>query len=217
MPVRKKSSTATFTDRADIITKEARLHFPATAQNHAAIWEVLGPLAVAAKGPVLEVASGSGEHLARFSALSPRVHWQGSDPDPGHRASILAYNPGLPEPLDLDVSADWTTSVRWSGIVAINLLHIAPWEATTGLLRGAAAQLSADGWLYLYGAYFFRDRVNAPSNLAFDQGLRSQNPAWGVRWLEEVVKEAELQNLALERVVDMPANNFSLIFRRLAV
>jgi hypothetical protein len=100
--------------------------------------------------------------------------------------------------------------------VAINLLHISPWEATSGLMRAAAAHLHPQGWLYLYGAYLRKDRPNAPSNLAFDQGLREQNPQWGVRWLDEVIKEAELNHLRLDCIKDMPSNNFSLIFRPFA-
>lgn len=172
-----------------------------------------------AAGPILEVASGSGEHLAFFRAQSPGVEWWGSDPEPEHRASILAYNPSLPEPLDLDArvwnprTQEGSVHREWGGIVAINLLHISPWEATVGLLRGAAAHLHPHGWLYLYGAYLRKDHPNAPSNLAFDQGLRAQNPDWGVRWLDQVTNEAELHRLRLDCVIDMPSNNFSLIFR----
>lgn len=209
----RKSSTATYTVPADTITE--RLHFPATAQNRQAIWEVLGPLAASAEGPILEVASGSGEHLAYFSEQNRQVSWQGSDPEPEHRASIQAWNPSLPEPLNLDVTA-WSCTQTWGGLVAINLLHISPWEATAGLMRAAATYLHPQGWLYLYGAYLRKDGPNAPSNLAFDQGLRAQNPQWGVRWLGEVVKEAELNRLRLDSIQDMPSNNFSLIFRPVA-
>lgn len=202
------------TVRAGTITEESRLHFPATLQNRQAIWEVLRPLAELAPGPILEVASGSGEHLAYFQQQDPRITWQGSDPEPEHRASIQAWNPAAPVALDLDVRL-WPSTQQWGGIVAINLLHISPWEATVGLMRGAATHLHPQGWLYLYGAYLRRDRNNAPSNLAFDQSLRQQNPAWGVRWLDEVVAQAELHRLRLDSIVDMPSNNFSLIFRPL--
>lgn len=173
---------------------------------------MLGPLAASAPGPILEVASGSGEHLAYFRQQNPGVCWQGSDPEPIHRASIQAWDPSAPAPLDLDVRS-WRDTRSWGGIVAINLLHISAWEATIGLLKGAAAHLHPAGWLYLYGAYLRKDRPNAPSNLAFDESLRRQNPSWGVRWLDEVVAEAELHQLRLDSCLDMPANNFSLIFR----
>lgn len=198
------------TGRVDTITE--RLHFPATAQNRQAIWEILSPLVDSAPGPILEVASGSGEHLAFFQQQNATAQWQGSDPEPAHRASIRAWNPATPEPLDLDVT-NWTDSRTWGGVVAINLLHISPWKATEGLLQGAARHLHPQGWLYLYGAYLRKEGPNAPSNLAFDRGLRAQNPAWGVRWLDEVVAQGELQGLRLDSITDMPANNFSLIFR----
>lgn len=208
----KKSSTATFTGQADIITDELRLDFPATARNREAIWEVLGPLVDEKRGPILEVASGTGQHLAHFSALRPAQIWQGSDPDPRHRASIQAWNPDLPEPLDLDAAGHWP-SKAWGGIIAINMVHISAWEATEGLLRGARQHLVKNGWLYLYGAYLRREGVNAPSNIAFDEDLRRQNPLWGVRDLEEVCSLAGECGMSLEKLVEMPANNFSLIFR----
>lgn len=173
------------------------------------------PLVEENRGPILEVASGSGEHLAYFHRLSPDMEWQGSDPDPTHRDSIRAWNPGLPEALDLDTSQTvWPDVSNWGGIVAINLVHIAPWSATVGLFRGATERLPQGNWLYLYGAYLRRDQPNAPSNLAFDESLRDQNPDWGVRYLDEMEKQGELWGFRLDSVVEMPANNLSLIFRR---
>lgn len=173
---------------------------------------MLGPLVAEGRGPILEVASGSGQHLAFFHSLSPAQPWQGSDPEPAHRVSIQAWNPELPAALDLDVRSPWPPQ-RWGGIVAINLLHIAHWEATVGLFRGVAERLEPGGWLYIYGAFLRQDAPNAPSNLAFDENLRDQNPQWGVRDLQAVRAQAERSGLAWESVVEMPANNFSLIFR----
>jgi hypothetical protein len=210
-------STATCTGPAATIT-EARLYFPATQRNRKAIWDVLGPLVAENRGPILEVASGSGQHLAYFQSQSqsqsqsPAQQWQGSDPEPAHRASILAWNPELSVPLDLDVRKTWPP-LRWGGIIAINLLHISPWEATVGLLRGAAEHLVPEGWLYIYGAFLRQDAPNAPSNLAFDQDLKAQNGYWGVRDLEEVRAQAAGAGLDRGLVVNMPANNFSLVFR----
>lgn len=163
---------------------------------------------------MLEVASGSGEHLRYFREQRPRTHWIGSDPLAEHRRSVAAWNPGL-EVLSIDVtSTDWGLARPVDGIVAINLLHISPWSATVGLLAGAARHLVPGGWIYLYGAYFRDDVMTAPSNLAFDQSLRAQNPEWGVRRLEEVVAEATVHGLAHERLVDMPANNCSVVLRK---
>lgn len=191
----------------------AHLYFPATQQNREAIWRVLGAFCVS--GRILEVASGSGEHLQFFRDQAPHIEWLGSDPVAEHRASIQAWNPQAPAPLDLDVRvADWPIDSPLDGMVAINLLHIAPWSATLGLLAGAARHLKSGGWLYLYGAYVRLEVATAPSNLAFDQSLRAQNADWGVRQLEAVVSEAEKVGLRLEQVVEMPANNLSVILRK---
>ena len=191
-----------------------RLYFPATLRNREAIWEVLSDR-VQPGHRVLEVASGSGEHLHHFRSRMPEVEWLSSDPVPEHRASIRAWNPQAAAPLALDVcQSEWPVPVGLDGVVAINLLHIAPWSATLGLMAGASRHLGESGWLYLYGAFLRRGRATAPSNLAFDQGLRSQNPEWGLRWLEEVASEAEKVGLLLEKVVEMPANNLSVLFRR---
>lgn len=206
-------STGTYTARAAIITDPQRLDFPATTQNREAIWQVLGPLVDEKRGPVLEVASGSGQHLAFFSSLRPDEQWQGSDLEPLHRDSIRAWNPNLPPALELDVAGEWPERC-WGGIVAINLLHISRWAATLGLFRGARAHLVSGGWLYLYGAYLRKRGANAPSNLAFDQELRRQNPDWGVRYLEEVLALADNLGLIADGQVEMPSNNFSLIFRQ---
>lgn len=195
--------------RADIITD--RLYFPATSRNRQPIWDVLSALMPCRR--ILEVASGSGEHLAFFREKRPETEWIGSDPSPAHRLSIAAWNTGM-EVLDLDVtSADWPLTAPVDGLIATNLLHISPWSAAVGLMSGAGRYVVEGGWLYLYGAYFRHDRVTAPSNISFDQGLRSQNPEWGVRQLEEVVALAAEHGLALEKVVDMPANNYSVVFR----
>ncbi|MFN8609881.1 MAG: DUF938 domain-containing protein [Vulcanimicrobiota bacterium] len=195
-----------------MITEDQRLFFPATERNRQPIWDVLAALVDEKRGPILEVASGSGQHLAFFRAHRPGCQWQGSDPEAAHRASIQAWNPDLPPALNLDVRGPWPDTI-WGGILAINLLHISPRQATRGLFQGAAAHLEPGGWLYLYGAYLRREGANAISNLAFDQELRRQNPDWGVRCLEDVAEQARLSGLHLESLVDMPADNFSLIFR----
>jgi len=173
--------------------------------------KISGPI----PGKVLEVASGSGEHLQFFRSQAPGWVWQGSDPNPEHRASIDAWNPDPPSALDLDVTwPDWPIHSGWDGIVAINLLHISPWQATTALLAGCQRYLKPGGWLYLYGAYFTDQYPTAPSNLAFDQSLRTQNPEWGVRRLQDVTREAEFRGMQRAEVVPMPSHNYSVIFRK---
>ena len=172
-----------------------------------------------ASGLVLEVASGTGEHALHFAADFPRLLWQPSDPDPaalrsieGWRAGAGLFNFLLPVSLDAR-AAHWPVD-RADAILAINMVHISPWSATEGLMRGAGRLLDAGAPLYLYGAYRQAGVLTAPSNEAFDESLRATNPEWGVRDLETVVDEAERNGLALDAVVPMPANNLSVVFRK---
>jgi SAM-dependent methyltransferase len=202
---------------------DARLSAPATQRNREPILEILQRV-LPASGALLEIASGTGEHAAFFAAQLPGRIYQPSDPDPAHRASIAAYRaaaglPWLRAPLALDTTIpDWETSAGipadLAAILCINLLHIAPWSAALGLLRGAAAALAPGRVLYLYGPYRREGRHTAPSNEAFDRSLRAQDPAWGVRDLEAVAAAAEAARFALEEIAPMPANNLSVILRR---
>lgn len=190
---------------------------PAVARNRDAILVVLREH-LPASGLVLEVASGSGEHAVHFAAALPSLRWQPTDPAPRNRASIAAHAraaglPNLLAPLDLDASAMAWPVARAEAVVAINMVHIAPWSATMGLLAGAAKVLSESGLLYLYGPYRREGRHTAPSNASFDADLRVRDPSWGVRDVEDVVRAALPHELRLEHQVAMPANNLSLLFR----
>lgn len=201
----------------------AILYVPAAARNQEPILAVLH-LILPETGRVLEIASGTGQHAVAFATAFPGLSWQPSDPDPAALASIAARVTqaglgNLHPPLDLDVSEpDWDSAIAEpvDAIVCINLLHIAPWRACEGLMGGARRILRPSGLLYLYGAYSRDGRHIAPSNAAFDRDLRRQNPEWGVRSLTEVVACAKQNELRLERVVEMPANNLSVVFRAAA-
>jgi Protein of unknown function (DUF938) len=192
------------------------LSSPAALRNREPIAAVLAG-ELPASGVVLEIASGSGEHAAHFAARFPQLRWQPSDPDAAARASIAAHVAGLPNvlpPLALDAAAaDWPLA-RADAMVAINMVHISPWASTEGLLAGAARLLPAGGLLYLYGPYR-RDGVpTAASNEAFDADLKARDPEWGLRTVETVAALAAAHGIVLERTVEMPANNLSLVFRR---
>jgi hypothetical protein len=171
------------------------------------------------KGLVLEVASGSGEQSLAFARAFPKLLWQPSDPDPAALASIEAWLGSealfniLP-PVELDAGAAGWPIASAEAIVCINMVHISPWEATLGLMRGAGRVLDPGAPLYLYGPYRQQGVPTAPSNEAFDESLKARNPEWGLRNLEDLVAEAGANALALEHVVQMPANNLSLVFRR---
>jgi SAM-dependent methyltransferase len=198
---------------------DARRYAPATARNREPIAAVLRE-ELPSSGLVLEVASGTGEHAAYFAGLFPGLDWQPSDPNPASLESVAAWReevglPNLRAPVQLDASApDWPVAAA-DTVLCINMVHISPWEATLGLLGGAARLLPPGGQLILYGPYF-RDAVEtAPSNLAFDMDLRARNPQWGLRHLEEVDREAIKVGLEPSRLVEMPANNIMRVYRRL--
>jgi uncharacterized protein DUF938 len=196
---------------------DARRSAPATERNREPIFDVLARVLPAA-GLVLEVASGTGEHAVFFAARLPQLAWQPTDLDAGNRASIAAWReraalPNLRAPLALDATAtDWPVE-RADAVVCINMIHIAPWAACAGLLRGAERVLPPGAPLVLYGPYRRGGRHTAPSNEAFDRGLRAQDAAWGVRDLDEVTRVAGDHGLGLDEIVAMPSNNLSVIFR----
>jgi len=197
---------------------DARLHAPAALRNRDAILDVLRA-ELPARGLVLEVASGSGEHAAHFAAHLPGLEFQPSDPDPASRASIDAWAAALGlanlrPAIDLDAASDTWPVRAADAVLCINMVHIAPWRAACGLVRGAARVLGPGGVLCLYGPFKRGGRHTAPSNEAFDRMLRAQDPAWGVRDVEAIAREAASHGLAAPSIVAMPANNLTLVFRR---
>ena len=196
---------------------EDKRHAPATVRNREAIAAVLEWLP--ATGTVLEVASGSGEHVVHFAATFPALNWQPSDPDPAGLVSIAAWcaDAGLAnitQPLALDASADDWPIGHADAILCINMVHISPWAATLGLLAGATRLLPSAAPLILYGPYVEPDVPTADSNLAFDSSLRARDPAWGLRRTDDVKAVAAAAGLTFAERRAMPANNLMLLFRR---
>ncbi len=191
---------------------------PSTARNRGPILEVLARV-VPAGARVLEIASGSGEHAVWFAEHLPSVIWVPSDPDAAARASIDAWRAhgGLANVLPAlaleATQAPWPLT-RADAVVCINMIHISPWRATEALVEGASAILPRGGVLFTYGPYRRSGAHTAPSNAAFDASLRARDPAWGVRDLEAVESAARAKGFALEEIVEMPANNLSLVFRK---
>ncbi|GEP01099.1 DUF938 domain-containing protein [Methylobacterium haplocladii] len=191
---------------------------PAVARNRDVILQVLKRV-LPPSGLVLEIASGSGEHAVHFAGALPALRWQPSDPEPAALRSIAAYAraaglPNLLPPVRLDAgAADWPVD-RADTVLAINLIHIAPWSVTEGLMAGAGRRLPAGGLLVLYGPFMVDGAHTARSNADFDADLRNRDPRWGVREVEAVATVGAAQGLRLTERVAMPANNLSLLFRR---
>ncbi|CAB3650660.1 hypothetical protein LMG22037_00954 [Paraburkholderia phenoliruptrix] len=191
---------------------------PSAERNREPILAVLRAV-LPATGRVLEIASGTGQHAVCFAGALPGLDWQPSDAGEAARESIAAWiahsaPPNVRAPLALDVhEADWGVGTV-DAVVCINMIHIAPWSAAESLVAGASRHLRDGGVLYLYGPFRRGGAHTAPSNAAFDDQLRSRDPSWGVRDMEEVVALAASAGFVCDEPVAMPANNFSLVFRK---
>jgi len=199
--------------------EDARRYAPSVARNKDAIAGVLARY-LPSSGLVLEIASGSGEHAVHFASSFPALVFQPTDPSEEARASIAAWRqetalPNMRAPLALDVTAAPWPINHADAVTCINMIHIAPWEATLGLMAGAARIIPPGGLLFLYGPYKRAGQHTAPSNADFDASLRERDARWGVRDLETVAAEATAMGFAAPMIEAMPANNLSLIFRRL--
>lgn len=195
---------------------DVRKHAPATLRNRDAILIELRDL-LPASGTVLEVASGSGEHVAYFAPLFPALTWQPSDPDAAALASIAAWTDGManvrPAVMIDAAAAEWPVD-RADAIFCANMVHIAPWDAALGLMAGAGRVLGTGAPLILYGPFLREGVETAASNVAFDRSLKERDPRWGLRSVAVVADAAAAKGLALTAEIEMPANNLMLVFRR---
>ena len=202
----------------------AAQHSAAAERNRSPILEVLRQI-LPDNGQALEIASGTGQHVAHFALQMPGWVWQPSDAQVAGFESIGAWCAqasvvNVRGPVLLDVMAPkWPTDSaefpdKFDAIFCANMLHIAPWATCAALMAGASKYLSPHGALITYGPYLERDVPTSPGNLAFDESLRQRDPAWGIRALEDVVQQATLAGLRLRDRVEMPASNLLLVFRR---
>ena len=194
------------------------IRFSAPAErNRQFILDVLAP-ALPASGNILEVASGTGQHVTHFAAALPHLHWQPSDPDPQARASITARIraealKNVSSPLDLNLLEAWP-ALEVDAIVTANLLHICEPEVLPALMQKAGNLIPSGGLLHIYGPFNLNGAFTSESNAAFDASLKARNPRWGIRDLELVTAVAAANGFKPPLVQDMPANNFSLTFYR---
>ena len=190
---------------------------PAAARNREPILRVLRDY-LPRPALVLEIASGTREHAVWFSSALPEVTWQPTDHDPEALSSIAAWRemagpPNLLPPLHLDAAADAWPIAQADAVVAINMVHIAPWTATQGLIAGAARVLTQGGLLFLYGPFSEGGEHTAASNAAFDADLRARDPSWGIRDLDDVTDLASQHGFMGPERIAMPANNLIVAFR----
>jgi SAM-dependent methyltransferase len=198
------------------LSDDPRLSSPSALRNREPILQVLRRV-LPRDGLVLEVASGTGEHVAYFAEAFPGLIFQPTALDESNRASIDAWAAGLANvhpAMPLDATGIWPR-LDACAVICINMIHIAPWAATLGLVSGAASVLREGGLLITYGPYLQAGVPLAPGNAAFDADLRSRNPQWGLREIDAVSKIAAASGFAFPDVIAMPANNLCLVFRKI--
>ena len=206
---------------------DSRLFFPATQRNKKFIGDVLSKILLK-KGSILEIGSGSGEHGIEFQKRFPEIIWQASDPVLEYRKSISSWidherlNNKMPEPLKIDVKdTPWQIPSNildsLQGIISINMIHIAPWHCTESLFKESGKLLKDRRFLLLYGPFKINNKHTCESNKLFDESLKNQNKDWGVRNLETVNEEAMINGFNQEQIIEMPANNIILIYRKISL
>ena len=193
--------------------------WPAPERNKTAILEVLTATLPESGGVLLEVAAGSGQHAVHFARELPSWHILPSDFDEENLVSVRAWVDGegldnLRQPVSIDVTHQTWPVEAVDAVFNANMIHIAPWAATLGLLDGVARLLQPGNPLIMYGPYKRGGLHTAPSNASFDENLKGRNPQWGVRDLDVVEDAARARGLRLEEVIEMPANNLCVIYRR---
>ena len=202
-----------------------RLFFSATQRNRVCIGDVLSR--IIKKGSVLEIGSGSGEHGVVFQKRFPEIIWQTSDPELVHRKSISSWieyedlTKEMPQPLEIDVEKiPWKIPLRLAhslkGIVSINMIHVARWNCTKELFKQSGKLLEEGKFLMLYGPFKIGNKYTSRSNYLFDNSLRMQNDLWGIKNLEEVCEESKKNGFSQEYIISMPANNFSIIYKKVS-
>ena len=191
---------------------------PAAERNKDPILTVLETV-LPESGTVLEIASGSGQHVCYFAAAMPKIRWQPTEPDAASREAIATRirESGLTNvepPLALDVQEPrWPVAAQYDAVLCINMIHISPWSSTNALFIGAARHLRTGGKLVMYGPYL-ENGTAVQSNLDFDSTLKRRNQEWGLRDLDEVTRVAGLHGLQRQQVVRMPANNLTVIYSK---
>ena len=203
-------------------TADGRLDAPAFHRNHEPIWNAIEGFLRGRSGNILEIGSGTGQHIVTYAARTPQLVWWPSDIYESHLASIAAWrqqagldNVRAPQRIDLAGAAwTWNPGGALTAILCCNVLHISPWTVSQNLIAGAGRHLADDGRLFVYGPFMRDGAHTAPSNVAFDAKLKAENPGWGVRDTRDLAALAAASGLVLAEAIDMPANNLVLAFAR---
>lgn len=198
---------------------DKRLFSPSSMRNKHVILSVFQKH-IPLSGNILEIACGSGEHTTHFAASNANLTWHPTDIDETHMESVNAHAraddlKNVMPAVHLNVTSDNWPVPDVGMVYNANMIHISPWECTVGLFKGANRHLKKDGVLMMYGPYKRDGQHTAASNESFDQSLKSRNTQWGIRDIEEVMALAKENNLILQDIIEMPANNFSVIYKKI--
>ncbi len=177
-----------------------------------------------ARGKVLEIASGTGQHVLHFAAGLPSLDWQPTDFEARDCAVVAARRElaglnNVAGPVQLDVlQSQWPVDTDFDAVVCINMIHISPWETTPALFAGATRHLRPEGsgLVVLYGPFREGGRHTAPSNETFEDWLREKDPRFGVRNLEDVETAARASGFTRIHLARLPANNLLVAFGRVS-
>lgn len=202
----------------------ARLRAPTFERNSPPIIAQLAPWMAGRSGPALEIGAGTGQHAAALQLAFPKLDWWPSEPDPVHCASISAWREHLKlpprNPIELDAALDWPSNNTisqlgpLSTVISMNVIHISPFAVARGIVAGAGKTLVPGGLLIFYGPFLENGKHTGKGNAAFDKGLRAENPSWGVRDVDEISVLAKDAGLSQAVLIEMPANNRLLIYRK---
>ena len=200
---------------------DGRLIAAAASRNEQPLIDALGPVLSGRSGLVLEIGSGTGQHAAAWAAAFPGLDWQPSDPFDSHLDSIRSWvahagRENLRAPIWLDGAEAWPDLGPLGGVISVNVIHISPWVVTKGIVRGAAGALVPGGVLLFYGPFMEGGQHTGDGNAAFDERLRAEDPAWGIRDIGEITDLARQAGFAAPDLIAMPANNRLAVFRKTA-
>lgn len=202
-----------------------KLIYPAADRNKDPILSVLKRyIQRGTDQTLLEISSGSGQHVAHFAPHFPHVTFYPSEYEPRLLESIAAHANGysnIKSPMRIDVTTDFQlwgdgafkpNSLEY--IYNANMMHISPYQCTIGLFTNAGKLLKPNGLLITYGAYAFDGHITPQSNVNFDKSLKMQDSSWGLRDVRDLKKLAEKNDIKLTEIIDMPANNKTIIWRK---
>ncbi|XP_018571027.1 methyltransferase-like 26 isoform X2 [Anoplophora glabripennis] len=212
-----------FFSTCNFLKMSNKIVYPSAESNKGPILEVLHKhMAKNIDGQVLEIASGTGQHISYFAAHFPRLTFQPSEYDTSLFNSIKAYANETPtknvkDPIRINVTDDWTTwgvPNDFDYVININMIHVTPFPCTLALFKNVCEVLKMKGLLIMYGPYANNGVLEPQSNRDFDKNIRASNPDWGVRDIQDLMRVADPHGIKIIKIYDLPSNNKCLVWKK---